>query len=304
MVALAPIVPKRYGADGCVPYVKIDDPSCCPPPLCGNDLCCTFVAFINQMPTGPAWDYWKEAAISYFQRNDDPAECPLLQDPACPSLILHAIYCVLKLKSLVHDALWPALRESNPATAVTTLDAHLARMQWEDCHRQHCRSVLLGDLTPYEIMSECGPLFCNPDIPPELENAVKKGVATALARANMGIVKNLCSLNWVIEALGAEIKPVYPPPAPAHPVAPDPCNACVEPIAFQICNTSDWLDGVGSGELCETHLPPPKVQAWWDWECDRPAGLPEKIWPGVLAAECIVRSMLPSNCPNTITRCC
>ena len=177
-------------------------------------------------------------------------------------------------------------------------------MQWEDCHRQHCRSVLLGDLTPYEIMSECGPLFCNPSIPPELENAVKKGVATALARANMGIVKNLCSLNWVIEALGAEIKPVYPPPAPAHPVAPDPCNACVEPIAFQICNTSDWLDGVGSGELCETHLPPPKIQAWWDWECDRPAGLPEKIWPGVLAAECIVRSLMPVNCPSSISRCC
>ena len=67
-----PIVPKRYGADGCVPFVEIDDPSCCPPPLCGNDLCCTFVDFIQHVAIGPLWDYWKAAAISYFQQSDDP----------------------------------------------------------------------------------------------------------------------------------------------------------------------------------------------------------------------------------------
>ena len=49
-------------------------------------------------------------------------ECPLLQDPACPSLVLHSIYTVLKLRHVVHGALWLALRESNPYTAVTTLD--------------------------------------------------------------------------------------------------------------------------------------------------------------------------------------
>ena len=60
------IFATKLGADGCVPFAVIDDPSCCPPPLCGNDLCCTFVAFFNLMPSGPLWDYWKAAAIDWF----------------------------------------------------------------------------------------------------------------------------------------------------------------------------------------------------------------------------------------------
>ena len=59
---------------------------------------------------------------------------PADKDPRCPSLVLHAIYTVLKLRGVVHGALWPAFRESNPYTAVTTLDYHLERLQWEDCY--------------------------------------------------------------------------------------------------------------------------------------------------------------------------
>jgi hypothetical protein len=296
-------------ADGCVDVLVPAETGCCPPPLCGNDLCCTFVAFFNLLPSGPLWDYWKAAAISYFQRSDEPAQCPLLQDPDCPSLILHAIYTVLKLRHMVHNALWPALRESNPYTAVTTLDNHLARLQWEDCYAQHCRSVLLGEMTPLEIWTECGPVFCPPNYPPELEVALKKNVAIALTRANMGIIKNLCGINWIIEPLGAEVKPIYPPPAPDQsPPADlnDPClSACVEGISFSICYTRDWLEGVGSGDVCETQMPPPHVPAYWDQGCDRPAGLPDRVWPGVLAAECIIRSMMPQKCPTTpIIRCC
>jgi hypothetical protein len=287
-----------------VPWIDDDDVYCCPPPLCGNDLCCTFVAFMNLLPSGPLWDFWKAAAISYFQRSDDPSKCPLLQDPKCPSLVLHAIYCVLKLKLVIHDALWPALRESNPNTAVTTLDYHLERLAWEDCYLQHCRSVLLGELTPYEVWSDCGPLFCPPDFPPELVCALKKNIAIALTRANMGVIKNLCGLNWIIEPLGAEIRPVYPP-KPTHPMVPPPCDpsVCTEQ-AFEICYTRDWLWGCGDGELCNTQCPPPKVQAYWDRPCDSPAGLPAQIWPGVLSAECIIRSMLPPQCPPNISRCC
>ena len=292
------------GADGCVPFRVPEYEGCCPPPLCGNDLCCTFVAFFNLLPSGPMWDYWKAAAISYFERNDDPAECPIVKDPSCPSLILHAIYTVLRLRHVVHNALWPAFRESNPTTAVTTLDAHLARLHWEDCYRQHCRSVLLGELTPYEIWTECGPVFCEVDFPPELEAAVKKGIVTALSRANMGIIKNLCGLNWIIEPLGAKIVPIYPPPAPDQSL-PDPCDVynCSD-VAFQIIHSQDWLEGVGSGDICEVNQPPDKVSAVWDRACDKPAGLPDQIWPGVLAAECIIRSMLPTSCPPNITRGC
>jgi len=292
-------------ADGCVPFTDIDETGCCPPPLCGNDLCCTFVAFFNLLPSGPLWDYWKAQAISYFESNEDPALCPLLKDPACPSLVLHAIYTVLKLRTVVHGALWTAFRESSPFTAVTTLDYHLAVLQWEDCYNQHCRSVLLGEMTPYEVWTECGPQFCPPDFPQELEDAVKKAIATALTRANMGVIKNLCGINWIIEPLGAEVRPVYPPPEPTHPIAPEPCDSmCSDDVAFVISSTRDWLEGTGSGDVCETQLPPPKIPAYWDRGCDRPAGLPDRVWPAVLAAECIVRSMLPPTCPTNISRSC
>jgi hypothetical protein len=46
------------------------------------------------------------------------------------------------------------------------------------------------------------------------------------------------------------------------------------------------------------------VPAYWDRGCDKPAGLPETVWPGILSAECIVRSMLPPTCPSNITRAC
>jgi hypothetical protein len=291
-------------ADGCQDVADIDDPSCCPPPLCGNDLCCTFVTFMQLLPSGPLWDYWKAVAISYFQSNNDPSECPLVQDPDCPSLVLHAIYCVLKLKDAVHNALWVALRESSPYTAIVTLDDYLARLQWEDCYNQHCRSVLLGEMTPYEIWTECGPLFCPPDFPPELVAALKKNIAIALTRANMGVIKNMCSINWIIEPLGSEIVPIFPSPPPGPPPV-DPCNMCMtDDVKFEIHTTQDWLSGVGSGDVCEAHLPPPQVPGFWDRGCDKPAGLPDIIWPGLLAAECIVRSMLPVTCPPIIVRAC
>jgi hypothetical protein len=292
-------------ADGCVPFFVPEDEGCCPPPLCGNDLCCTFVAFMNLLPSGPIWDYWKAQAISYFETNpsDDPAECPLVKDPACPSLVLHSIYTVLKLRHVIHNALWPAFRESDPNTAVTTLDYHLARLEWEDCYAQHCRSVLLGEMTPLEVWSECGPLFCPPNYPPELENALKKNVAIALTRANMGVIRNLCGINWIIEPLGAEILPDLTP-KPSHPIV-DPCDpARCDEASFTICNKQDWMYGVPSGDICETQMPFPKIPAYWDRGCDRPAGLPDRVWPGVLAAECIVRSMMPPICPTNIVRCC
>ncbi|KRR21368.1 hypothetical protein CQ14_06880 [Bradyrhizobium lablabi] len=315
-------------ADGCVDVLVPDDVSCCPPPLCGNDLCCTFVAFFQLLPSGPLWDYWKQAAISYFQRSDDPAECPLLNDPQCPSLILHAIYTVLKLRGVVHGALWPALRESNPYTAVTTLDYHLERLQWENCYASQCRSMALGPLSPLEVMGVCGPVYCEPPFPPELVAALKRGIAISLTRANMGVIKNLCGINWVIEPLGAEIMPIYASPLP-DPCPPDPppegcepnppedvdltcletdCDPfdCESAKQFYLCQSRDWLQGVGTGDVCESNVPI-RVPAWFEWPCytDKVAGMPDIIWPGVLAAECIIRSLLPcSGAGITITRCC
>lgn len=290
-------------ADGCVEVLNPADSGCCPPPLCGNDLCCTFVAFFQLLPSGPMWDYWKAQAIGYFQSNEDPAQCPLVTDPRCPSLILHAIYTVLKLRAMVHGPLWTSYRESNPYTMVTTVDAYLERLQWEDCYNQHCRSVLLGEITPLEIWTECGPLFCEPNFPPELTAALKRGVAIALTRAQMGVIKNLCGINWVIDPLGAVLTPDIPE-VPAPPIT-EPCDpALCSDAKFILCNSRDWLEGPGTGDVCATLTPLPQVPAFWDLGCDRPAGLPQVVWPGVLAAECIVRSMMPPACPSNITRCC
>lgn len=293
----------KLTADGCQDTIELPDTGCCPPPLCGNDLCCTFVAFFQILPSGPLWDYWKNAAISYFQRNDNPRDCPLLTDPACPSIVLHAIYVVLKLKKLVSDALWPALRESDPMTAVTTLDHWLDRLQWEDCYLQHCRSHLLGVITPYEIWSDCGPLYCPPGFSQEFSDALKHNIVRALTRAGMGGIKNLCWINWVIEPLAAKMEPVLPYVAPPPSPSGDPCGPCPPGAHFVINPLQDWMEGAGTGDLCEPH-PKPRVPAFWDRACDSPAGLPAQIWAGVLAAHCIVRSLMPMGCRGNISFFC
>lgn len=292
-------------ADGCQDVLQLSNNYCCPPPLCGNDMCCTIVAFLNLLPSGPIWTYWKEKAISYFESNDDPAECPMLQDPSCPSIVLHAVYSAFKLQRIVHGALWPALRESNPYTAVTTLDDYLTRLRWEDCYKQHCRSVTSSGITPYEVMGPCGPVFCDPPIPEELLCAVKRNVAIALTRLQRGIIRNLCGINWVIEPLKAELRPWLPYQLPPEPDPENYCTSmCPTGVKFRVYPTSDWLDGCYAGDVCKTLEPLPQVQAYWDWGCDRPAGTVEQIWPGILAAECIVRSILPPTCPTNIVGYC
>jgi hypothetical protein len=314
-------------ADGCMDVAVPEDTGCCPPPLCGNDLCCTFVAFFNLLPSGPLWDYWKTAAISYFDNPaNDPAECPLITNPQCPSIVLHAIYTVLKLRAMVHKALWPAFREASPFTAVTTLDYHLEVRNWEDCYQTHCRSMALGPLSPVEVMGLCGPEYCAPPYPPELVDALKRATAVALERASMGVIKNLCGINWVVEPLGAVITPIYAAPIPdpcppdvppedCDPGEPDPpclterdCDPfdCAEAKQFYLCHSRDWLQGVGTGDVCESNVPL-HIPAFYEWPCndERVAGMPDIIWPGVLIAECIIRSLLPCSGANIeITRCC
>src|SRR5207244_9658331 len=129
----------------------------------------------------------------------------------------------------------------------------------------------------------------------------KKAIVISLTRAQMGVIRNLCGLNWIIEPLGAQLSPVF-----SDPVIDDsPCaSECAEPTAFEVAPSRDWLDGVAPCDICEMREGPPRVQAYWDRGCDRPAGLPDRIWPGVLSAECIVRSMLPPTCPSNITHAC
>jgi hypothetical protein len=284
----------QLGADGCVPCVEIDstkqsNADCCPPSLC-MDICSTVCSFIDILPCGPMWDYWKAAAISHFTGSPN---CEPAYSDKCPSLVQHAIYVVFKLQDAV-NALWVALRESNPSTAEVTLDAWLERLKWEDCYRQHCRPVLHDELTPYELPGPCGPVFCEFPFGDELECAIKRALVISLTRAQMGGVKNLCGINWIIEPLGAKL-------CPLSPLTDDCCD-----VAFEICKICDYLPGclpAGAGP-CDPTAERPMVPAWTSYGCNVPAGLPETIWPGVVAAECIVRSLMPHTCKNNITRCC
>lgn len=291
----------RFTADGCQETADLATVDCCPPPLCGDELCGTFCAFIGILPSGPMWDYWKRRATSFFQSNpENPLVCEPLMDPACPSIVQHAIYTVLKLRDLIHNALYPALRESDPTTAEVTLDDWLERFHWEDCYRQHCRSVILGAITAYEVHGPCGPIYCEVPIPEALNNAVKRGVVIALTRANMGVIKNLCGINWIIEPLGAEVLAVPVAECP-DPFADEPCDSECCTLHFNIQNKGATIQGVLETPVCEAGLVRPNIQAYLDTPCDMPAGLPEVIWPGVIAAECIVRSLLPLTCGGNIT---
>lgn len=297
---------SSHGAQPFLGSLSFVGDDCCPPDLCGVDLCGLLCSFINLLPSGPMWDYWKASAISHFQSsNPDLRQCEALYSPDCPSLVQHAIYTAIKLYDLWQNALFPAVRESDPNTAVTTLDDWLERYRWEDCFRQHCRSVLLGTLTPFELPGPCGPIYCDIDIPEELNNAVKRGIIIALTRANMGVIKNLAGINWVIEPLSARVQPRNQTPCEDLD-GPEPCAEDCCQLEFEIVNFGGTIPGVYDTTACNENTPRPKVPASINLGCDVPAGLPETIWPGVVAAECIVRSMLPLTCGTEIklTRTC
>lgn len=201
---------------------------------------------------------------------------------------------------------WPQLREANPATAYSTLDDWLDRLGWEDCYRCACDCVdpdAGEDRPPFELITPDGRRICCPsEATPELERAVKRGIVLALWRLRLGIVPNLDAINFVISSLGAYIEPV---------TILDECGqsqSCCRPT-FRIFPTSDTLPCAlekscprpvldpapcASGP-CECH-----VTAYWELDCDG-AGDGRRIYPGVLAAECIVRSIL-SDRYFTLTR--
>lgn len=292
----------RAGADGCVEAAAIlPDRECCPPGIGDISYCAMACAFIALLPSGPMWDRPKAEAMAFYQEQQAEGICipgpclPTEQKNSCVSLVQFSVYISNLLMDMLLNALWPALREADPFRAVTTLDDWIARLGWEDCCKTACRLPSLGPLGPYEIMGECGPIFCPPETPAGLECAVKRAIVHALSRANMGGVRNLCWLNWVIEPLGAQIEPFEP--------AADP--ECID-HSFILTRLSDTLP-VCPTDLCPAMIDQPQgtVPAVIRLSiCDRPAGAPEEIWPGILAADCIIRSLVPYKVAKRLHRSC
>lgn len=291
----------KAGADGCVEAaVPVPTGECCPPSLGEISYCAMACSFIQLLPSGPLWDRPKDEMLARFAEVPVDGQClpdcaPVATDAnlSCQSLVAYAVYLSGVLMDNLMSALWPAIREANPFTAVTTLDEWLGRLGWEDCYRSACRSPSLGALTPYEIPGICGPIYCPVDLPQEVECAIKRGIVHSLTRAGMGGVRTACWINWVIEPLGGKIE-----------ITGD-CGS--EQIT--LVPISDTLPACPV-DLCPAMIDKPqgtvpaKVQTRNEETCDFQLGLPLEIWPALLSAECIVRSLLPNNLANNVRTSC
>lgn len=286
------------GADGFVPRnPSSGNRECCPDPLC-TPFCDMACAFVDILPTGPMWDFQKAAAKASI------VECNAVPEASCPTMANYAVYGAQVAQEAIQTILWPALRESDPTTAVTTLDDWLLRYGWQDCYRSYCRSEYMGTLSPYDRRGECGMSYCPTSFDYEFECALKVAILKSLSRLRRGVIKNLAGINWVIQPLGAVLRPRKPYPLEVRrflngQCAEDGLEPCFcDVIEYEICNTTETLPGCPV-EACDDL--PSDVSAVQGYECgDQPL---VDLYPGVIAAECIVRSMLQKKCPNIIYRC-
>lgn len=266
-----------------------DERQCCAPRLCSITPSALVCNFINLLPTGPLWDRAKERAIAHYVKcwNDPaPAPCPIDPD-TCSSVVVHSIYTAHRLYDLLQNGLWPALRESDPNTAYTTIDDWLARYRWVDCFYGVCRDPDLGNLTPLEFKSNCHTYYCQPETPDDLLLATKHAIVVALSRLQRGIFSRVDDINWVIAPLGARLQ--------YNAFEGTGC-----PISFDLVPISDYISSWHL-QTCERVDNPP-IPAWFNPTDCYNRGLPSKIWPGLMAAECIARSVMQRNQGIVINR--
>lgn len=274
------------GIDGMFPAGSIDSGECCPPSICEitpESLICNF---INLLPSGPLWDEAKREGIN----------CPTWCDTGCPtdscgSLVSYAAFVGRRLHSMISDNLWPTIRETSPYTAYDSLDSWLERLRWRDCYMGTCRLATLGELTPYEIMGECGPEYCPPTFPRDLELAYKRGVVIALHRMRMKPPRTVAAINFILQSLYSElvIDPKYNPDDPESKLCLilRPTGDYGLAVVPEACPRTDQsiADAQKTVRLFMTPA---------DGIC---AGGPNRVYPLTLAAHCIVLALM-QNCGN------
>ena len=282
-------------ADGDQPYAVIEPNQCCTSVFCIDDvgMAC---GFIDLLPTGPLWDAEKENVRQTITDNGGLTGIQF----DCPSMVTYSVYLAQVLQDMVTNAMMPSVLESDPRTAYKTLDDWLKRFNWQDCYRSYCRSAYMAQFSPYDFIGDCGEYeYYEPTFPPDLELALKYGIVQALHRASRGVIRNLEGLNWVIAPLNAVLAPSpYPQDIldflAAGSGSPAPC----------------WCDMVSldiGPTGADLYLPPadpctPGTTVSPDHVHDFGAIGTRVIYPGVAAAECIVRSLLNRNCPNILVR--
>lgn len=303
---LYPAVDLKLGVDGYRPNFKMPATDCCPDPLC-VPACDVICSFIDILPTGPMWDRAKDAARRYFSGGGDYDPCNVVCPEApCLTLVNYAVYGGALLHDMVSNIIWPPIRESKPNTATTTIDDWLDRFGWSDCYRSFCSSSYALALSPYTTLGTCGPEYHPTNYPDDFECALKHAILLSLRRAQRGVIKNLDGINWVIAPLGAIMRPRMPwPDGVAAMLAgtcetPDGAECWCDEAEFELCNDGETLPSCPDLRIpCGQERG--VVSAVQEYR--KTDGTLLAIYPAVIAAECIVRSILTRKCPNIIFRC-
>lgn len=283
------------GIDGWTPVGEILSDNCCPPDLCSITPESIACGAVGLLPSGPLWDKSKELALACKGNCDQTCDQFGPEQDACASLVLHAVYSARKLYHYIKTSLWPAVREADPYTAWSTMDSWIDRLGWVDCYNTFCREKYLGEITPYEVMGECGVEYCPPIFSEELTRVYKRGIITALWRMRLGFIHNLASINFVLSSLHSEVvlDPAWDPASGDKPCLLLRPTGDYAPVALkEPCprNQSTVLAAQKQVKLYLTAA---------DGLC---VNSTKRAYPLTLAAHCIVLSLLPNCCTICLKR--
>jgi hypothetical protein len=280
--------------DGFLDYapLQISD-DCCAPSACDIDTCNLVCNFINLLPSGPLWDEQKSVARAKYIELcgiGGSKYLPCAEEVECTGLVSHSIYTAIKLSNMVNGALIPAVFESDPNTAFTTMDDWLVRLGWIDCFA--CSPCAMYESLELKRSGVCGQEYCSPNYSKSLSNTLKHNILRSLSRLQMGIVKNIAAINFVIAPLQAKL------------ALDTSCETNVIPIdcrvKFNLMSKSDKVE-LWNGDRCAKRDSVTIDAFSYDDGC-KVNGVKTKLYPMLYAAECIVRSILPNDNKIKITK--
>jgi len=329
MSAAMSAICTKPGIDGKVLATELSgNDACCPPTIC-NIIPCDFICqFVNGiLPSGPMWDEAKRdgviqitEAFTLRQTCDDNICYPTV----CVTLVDHAIYAARKLWSYLKMFLEPVAQEASPFTAVQSLDFWLASLGWDDC------LACEGEPSIANMLAEA---------PEELVLAVRRGIAIALARMTLRPIATVDAINWIIGELGCELTaefssdPWQSMSKDNEPTIDDArdgdqvdqgcvvadCTVLRPLLRYTIRLHSRTLRKVKLS-MCDLAGCPPAKATTPCSRCDecefvegsfepsapdgrcRGGQATARLWPGVAAAMCIVRRMIPDQANVSITQ--
>lgn len=292
-----------FGVDGRVPStVLAEDCDGCLDIPCADDVA-YLCSFVDLLPCGPLWDTQKEAVRNQIAEAGGIPECGF----ECPSMPVLAAFIGQNLSTNVRSILGANLRESNPLTAVETVDDWLDRLGWSDCFRTACTADEIDAASPYTASDGCGGVtYVATDFPADFEAALKHAILRSVVRFGRGVIKNLDAINYVIEPLGVTFAPAYSARVQCYIDDPDaacPCGAnapCwANEIRFKLTPTGTTIPGAPTADsFCGECADPVAIEQTYSNGVDT-----VQLYPNVIAAECFVRALLPRTCPNIIERC-